>query len=162
MMTRKMMNSVVIAGALVALFQIDHRSPSVTASVVDGESTITIDCAATDAAGARLNNGSLIILGEPLVGVTQNADFVVSMSAVYCFEAAPSQTGCSFNCGDLNGDAEFDLADFGIFQQCFDAEPAGICQCADLNIDASIDLIDFGLFVASHNDESGGVPPDCP
>lgn len=65
---------------------------------------------------------------------------------------------------DLDGDADVDLVDFGLFQTCFNgpnrtAGPA--CSAdADFDNDGDVDLNDFGTFQACFNGPNR--PPKCP
>lgn len=162
MMRRTTITTLIVGGILTILIQMSSQRSAATASVVDGGTASNVECAVIDGGAARLDNGSFVIFGEPIVGVTQNASTAMAMSGIYCLEEVAPVLGCPFSCGDLNGDAEFTLADFGLFQQCFQAEADGECFCADLNADETIDLVDFGLFVASQDKQSGKLPPNCP
>ncbi|HOW19624.1 MAG TPA: hypothetical protein PLC79_11350, partial [Phycisphaerae bacterium] len=65
---------------------------------------------------------------------------------------------------DLDGDADVDLADFGLFQGCFNGpnRPARQSGCgrADLDADGDVDLADFGLFQGCFNGPNRA--PKCP
>ncbi len=161
MMSKRYLTTLLLIGGSLALLGVNSSatfgsSPSLIGG--DGE----VGCATFPAAGERLDNRAFVTIGEPLVGVTQSADVVASLSSIYCFEAEPTASLCNFTCGDLNGDAELSLLDFGIFQMCFDASPQGDCVCADLNGDKFIDLTDFALFTASHTKETMNLVPNCP
>ncbi|MGB9626261.1 MAG: hypothetical protein ACPMAQ_15515, partial [Phycisphaerae bacterium] len=65
---------------------------------------------------------------------------------------------------DLDGDADVDLADFGLFQSCFNgpnrpARQSG-CSRADFDADGDVDLADFGLFQGCFNGPNRA--PRCP
>ncbi|MEM1013128.1 MAG: dockerin type I domain-containing protein, partial [Planctomycetota bacterium] len=64
--------------------------------------------------------------------------------------------------GDANGDAQVDLADFGVLRANFGSSNATFAQ-GDFNFDGSVDLADFGLLRANFGTEAGGfrgVPVD--
>ena len=57
---------------------------------------------------------------------------------------------------DLDGDCDADLADFSLFQACFNGPnraPSGRCTtpAADFDLDGDVDLSDFSLFQACFN-----------
>jgi len=57
--------------------------------------------------------------------------------------------------GDFDADGDVDLADFGVFQSCFNgpnraAKQTG-CDAADLDGDRDVDLGDFGMFQSCFN-----------
>jgi hypothetical protein len=64
---------------------------------------------------------------------------------------------------DLDGDGDVDLADFAVFQACFNGpnQPPGRPDCskADFDGDRDVDLADFGLFQSCFN--GANQPPAC-
>ncbi len=71
-------------------------------------------------------------------------------------------TGCAL--GDLDGDADVDLADFAVFQACFNGAnqaPAGAdCLAAGVDWNGDVDLADFLAFQCCFNGPNR--PPACP
>jgi hypothetical protein len=70
----------------------------------------------------------------------------------WCHEA--TQSCESFGSGDLDGDGDVDIADCGLFQQCFGQSVPGPCSEANLAGGETIDLEDYILF-AGQLDQSG-------
>ncbi len=71
---------------------------------------------------------------------------------------------------DADGDSDVDLADFGIFQDCFNGPnrswlptaDAAKCSCLDANGDMDVDLNDYGVFQACFNGPNRPAPqPLC-
>ncbi len=67
---------------------------------------------------------------------------------------------------DLDGDGDVDLADFALFQACFNGPnrpPAQASGCEDANLDgdaaADVDLQDFAVFQGCFNGPNR--PPAC-
>ncbi|HOW19863.1 MAG TPA: hypothetical protein PLC79_12585, partial [Phycisphaerae bacterium] len=64
---------------------------------------------------------------------------------------------------DLDADADVDLADFSVFQHCFNGpnRPAGQSDCgrSDLDGDGDVDLSDFAVFQGCFNGPNR--PPRC-
>lgn len=65
---------------------------------------------------------------------------------------------------DLDDDGDVDLADFGLFQTCFNgpnrAYASTGCVVADFDADHDVDLMDFGTLQACFNGPNR--PPRCP
>ncbi|MGB9626679.1 MAG: hypothetical protein ACPMAQ_17640, partial [Phycisphaerae bacterium] len=65
---------------------------------------------------------------------------------------------------DFDHDGDVDVADFAMFQTCFNgpnrpyAQPGG-CGSADFDTDADVDLADFGTFQGCFNGPNR--PPAC-
>jgi hypothetical protein len=85
--------------------------------------------------------------------------------AVVLAAAAPSSATdpCPFTCGDVNGDAIVDWADFEDFASCMGQLPGSSqeCSCSDLDGSGTVDLHDFALFSVLFGEASDEVPPDC-
>jgi hypothetical protein len=66
-------------------------------------------------------------------------------------------------CGDLNGDAQIDMADFQALVDCMGQPPdaSQACTCADMDGSAVVDLRDFALFALVFGEASDEVPPGC-
>jgi hypothetical protein len=123
--------------------ELNALAPSLQLGTTGGQ-----NCVTHDAGGARLDNGSFVMLGQPLAGVAQHSDTSVTLGGIACLQAAQSEF-CTSQEGDFNGDDEVNLADFGVFQVCFGGAPVGQCLCTDLNNDLAIDLSDFSLWLLS-------------
>ncbi len=74
---------------------------------------------------------------------------------------------CGTPASDVDGDTDVDLADFGVFQSCFNgpnrpwpaAGQPGDCACLDADGDGDVDLSDFGVFQTCFNGPNR--PPAC-
>ncbi len=68
--------------------------------------------------------------------------------------------------GDFDGDGDVDLADFALFQLCFNgpnAPPGSNCSVdADFDNDADVDLADFSLFQLCFNGPNRPPAANCP
>lgn len=65
---------------------------------------------------------------------------------------------------DFDGDGDVDLADFKVFQNCFNGPNRAIpalpgCPQVNADGDADVDLVDFGHFQACFNGPNR--PPAC-
>jgi hypothetical protein len=105
------------------------------------------ECVTFDAGGDRVENGTLVMLGQALVGEAQGNGVTAMLGGIHCLQAAQTTT-CPALSGDFDGDDGVNLADFGILQVCFGDPPVGQCLCTDLNGDDAIDLIDFSIWLS--------------
>ncbi len=70
-------------------------------------------------------------------------------------------------CGDLDGDHDVDLADFGVFALCFELSapdescPAEVWSQADLNADGVVNRVDFSTFAVIYGTINIKAPPAC-
>jgi hypothetical protein len=100
------------------------------------------------------------------VNLAELIDSEVSSVAFYLNDpqAAFNDVGPKTVQADFDKDGDVDLADFGVFQGCFNgpnrpyAQPTG-CQPCDLDGDNDVDLADFGVFQACFNGPNR--PPNC-
>ncbi len=72
---------------------------------------------------------------------------------------------CHTPASDVDGDGDVDLADFGVFQGCFNGPNRPYaggtdCACLDADNDQDLDLTDFGVFQTCFNGPNR--PPACP
>ncbi len=142
---RRIWLAVLLGASTVGMAYIsDENGQSATAYSSEFGGTGGHDCFTFDAAGARLDNGSFVMFGQPLVGQTQNNDVTATFGGIVCLQAPD----CPLQPGDFDGDDIVSLVDFGIFQLCFGSAPVGQCRCTDLNNDGAIDLIDFSIWIS--------------
>jgi len=75
---------------------------------------------------------------------------------------------CNATLQDADGDGDVDLADFGVFQGCFNgpnrpwntqSANAARCECFDREYDGDVDLSDFAAFQSCFNGPNR--PPTC-
>ena len=96
---------------------------------------------------------------------TYNATITVSGNAIN----GPQQIAVTVNVytvgPDLDGDADVDQEDFGLFQRCFTG--AGVpqddpdCWFADFDHDDDVDADDFGNFQRCHTGATLCADPNC-
>jgi hypothetical protein len=124
-----------------------------TATKVSGSPTATITINGTPASGSAA--------GSPYtLSLTVTDDLGLTQSGTVTIIIRPP---CNAPPEDVDGDSDVDLADFGIFQSCFNgpnrpyALPPGSdddCKCLDVDPpggDGDVDLADFGKFQACFN-----------
>jgi hypothetical protein len=137
-----------VAGATVKLVHAGKADINAVNVTVVNAGTITADIDLTGAAPGALDGAWDVVVHTDGDG-TLPAGFTVSM----CF--APRQ--------DTDGDGDIDLADFGVFQGCFNGpnrpyNPPPIdprkCACLDIGdnpVVPDVDLADFGAFQGCFN-----------
>jgi len=68
-------------------------------------------------------------------------------TANFCIKACTIEGYFPAGDGDYNGDDDVDLADFALFQECFDINPMPDgCWHGDMNADGGVDIDDYALF----------------
>ena len=146
------------AGAQAATVGYDSATHTVTLAFAGGlpaadTYTVTVrDAVQSMAAGLSLD-GEMSSPATP--AALPSGDGQPGGNAVFRFTIAAT--------GDFDLDGDVDLADFGLFQACFNGpnQPPPACNAdADFDGDADVDLVDFGAFQACFNGPNR--PYACP
>lgn len=86
-------------------------------------------------------------IGQADAGSTLSGGEYTMIGGFWAVSAALSL--CGSDPGDMDGDDDVDLVDFGEFQLCYTGPSGAIsedCECADFDSDNDVDLVDFGAF----------------
>jgi hypothetical protein len=105
-----------------------------------------------DGGGATFTSGGEFELsgtiGQPDAGGPMTGG-AFTLTGGFWTTATSSTAQACVGPGDLDGDGDVDLVDFGEFQLCFTGGTGMInegCECADFDGDNDADLVDFGEF----------------
>ena len=119
-------------------------------------SPYTMPVATLSSGGALFPNGSFAILGEPTVGITENAQYTLLVGTVAVLAHA---TAVPIP-GDFDGDGDVDLDDFPFFVDCLagpdtlpsptpPTTPQKCLEVFDFFVDNDVDVEDFAGFQVS-------------
>lgn len=87
-------------------------------------------------------------IGQPDAGPTLTGGGY-SLTGGFWAVTVETATPCGDSAGDMDGDGDVDLVDFGEFQLCFTGGAGTVaagCECTDFDGDNDADLVDFGAF----------------
>jgi 1,4-alpha-glucan branching enzyme len=93
------------------------------------------------------NGGSVTTTVTPAHGFQHSASITIPQMGLLLFRY--NDPPDAFGNGDFEPDGDTDLADFAVFQDCFDG---GACGAdADLDLDGDVDLADYTVFTSNLN-----------
>ena len=101
-------------------------------------------------------------------GSLPSGDGAPGGAALFSFGTPVDLPACHNPRVDVDGDADVDMSDFGVFQACLTGgdDPEGTfdlyrCHCMDLDADADVDEVDWGVFQACLSGADLPADPAC-
>ena len=111
-------------------------------------------CGALASGGVVMENGTALIVGQPVIGVASNANHIARFGVVHCLSAIATLPPACPEDFDGSGEVEaFDLAillgDWGPCPKpCEEGNPTDTCS-SDLNGDCVVEAFDLALLLGS-------------
>jgi hypothetical protein len=111
-------------------------------------------CGAVSSGGVVMENGSAMIMGQPVAGIASSADHTVRFGLVHCLNAiATVPTSCP---ADFDGSGNVEAFDLAILlgawgpcpEPCKEGNPEDTCP-ADLNGDCVVEAFDLALLLGN-------------
>lgn len=125
----------------------------IAAGVVFAGEGLSIDWYTIDGGGEMAGTGGDFELsgtiGQPDAGPTSTGGQFSLTGGFWVVAQSEPERACGKSAGDMDGDGDVDLVDFGEFQLCFTGSTGTLstgCECADFDGDNDADLVDFGAF----------------